>query len=102
MKRSSHERYTELCDRCQLQCKGTGKEWLDGTRICAFCWSQLVDDLEHAQEKLREMRLARVYPIIKREQAQWAYQVTIPMETKGEVKSPYDLFDVIPGQQEGE
>jgi hypothetical protein len=76
----SHERWTEKCDRCKLQAKGTGKEWLDGTRICAFCWSQLVDDLEYAQEKLREMRLTRVYPIIRTHKQ--VFSLDAPVDTK--------------------
>lgn len=95
---NSHQRWTEKCDRCNLPCKGTGKEWLDKTRICSFCWQQLVSDLEYAQGKLKEMRLLRVYPIIRE---RWEFKVEIPMEVKGKVTNPYDMIgDIISGKQE--
>ena len=63
---NSHDRWTEKCDRCQLACKGSGKEWIDGTRICSYCWMQLVADMEFLQHKIHETYRLRVYPIIRR------------------------------------
>lgn len=60
----SHDRWVEICTRCGLQSKGTAKTWIDGTRICGWCWDMLVEDLEFLQGKIYETRLLRVYPII--------------------------------------
>ena len=66
MPQSSHDRWTEKCDRCNLPAKGTAKEWIDGTRMCSFCRLQLMADLEFLQQKIHETYRLRVYPIIRR------------------------------------
>lgn len=62
---NSHERWTEKCDRCNLPCKGTAREWIDGTRVCSYCRVTMISDLEFFQQKMHEMYRLRVYPIIE-------------------------------------
>lgn len=89
---NSHDRWVEKCDRCNLPAKGTGSQWIDGTRICSFCRMQIIDDLEFLQQKIHEMYRLHVYPIIRKKEVLTS---TIPMETKKKVKGPYDMLDDI-------
>lgn len=89
---NSHDRWREKCDRCNLPARGTAADWIDGTRVCFVCRSQLMEDLEFLQQKIHEQYRLRVYPIIRKKET---YTFTIPMETTREVKGPFDMIDDI-------